>query len=562
MLAFFTTFYISSFIKQSNNIAETQLSAMATNYEYTLDRNKELVEAMIIDDSIQKFLKSNGPADPNYFLLVNNLKNALQNTTNVNSNIKFIAIVSYAFDDVIYKGTIKMTVDSFKKLYKTDYLKSNYSRNPGTLRMSFNNTYLINDKNMLNVYMPIYSVTKMINEIGLICIVFDNSLFEGLSQKSKINFDSEVIMIDATNTIVSCTNNTSIGSKFEYSDMIKGSSGNFRLSTNLYNYQKIGKWNYYIVSRIPLMSMYRDNLLMTALLIFISFAVACFGMIICKRIINRTYKPLDNVVKGMNHAAEGDLDVRINMENVGIDFVKLANGFNYMMGEINTLVEQVKLEQHQMDQIKFNALQSQIQPHFLYNTLECIHWQAAADGNEGISVLVKTLAQYYRLCLSNGKDVIRLEQEIEHVRNYLFIQNTRYDNLIDCVIEMDESCGDVLIPKITLQPLVENSIYHGIKVKEDKKGELRITVRKTEEDTFIVVSDNGSGMTENQIQKMNNSISEYDKDFGYGIRNVNKRIELLFGKEYGLHYEQNELGGVTVIIHLPSREVRKYEEVL
>ena len=250
------------------------------------------------------------------------------------------------------------------------------------------------------------------------------------------------------------------------------------------------------------------------------------------------------------------------MENVGVDFVKLANGFNYMMDQINMLMEQVKLEQQQMNQIRFNALQSQIQPHFLYNTLECIHWQASADGNEEVSVLVRALAQFYRLCLSDGKDVIRLEQEIEHAKNYLIIQNMRYDNIIKSTIEMDEGCRKILIPKITLQPLIENSIYHGIKIKEGRTGELRITVRRDEEDVFIVVADNGTGMQEDQIIEMNNSISDYDKDFGYGIRNVNRRIEILFGKEYGLHYDKNEMGGVTVTIRLPAHEVIKYEEVL
>jgi two-component system sensor histidine kinase YesM len=207
-------------------------------------------------------------------------------------------------------------------------------------------------------------------------------------------------------------------------------------------------------------------------------------------------------------------------------------------------------------------LQSQIQPHFLYNTLDCIHWQAKAEGNEEISVLVKALAQYYRLCLSKGKDVIRIEQEMEHVKNYLIIQNIRYDNIIECEINIDDNCRASLIPKITLQPLVENSIYHGIKVKEGKKGVIKITCQKKGDEVIITVEDNGTGMTEEQINEMNQSISQYDKDFGYGIQNVNKRIEILFGREYGLHYEKNNLGGVTVVIHLPNHGIPEYEEVL
>ncbi|MDD2503221.1 MAG: sensor histidine kinase, partial [Clostridia bacterium] len=408
----------------------------------------------------------------------------------------------------------------------------------------------------------VYSLSKMINEIGLLCIMLDGSLFEGLTEKNVMDYDSEIIMIDVSNSIMSCSDDYLIGTEFEFADRLVETSGNFKHGNNLYNYMKIGKWNYYLISRVPLANMYKDNIIVIALMISVSICVAYFGLAICKRIIRREYRPIDTVLQGINRAAEGKLETRINMENVGVDFVKLANGFNYMMGEIKTLMEQVKLEQQQMDQIRFNALQSQIQPHFLYNTLECIHWQASADGNEEVSVLVRALAQFYRLCLSDGKDVIHLEQEVEHARNYLIIQNMRYDNIIDSKIEMDEDCRRVLIPKITLQPLIENSIYHGIKVREGRKGELKITIHKKEDDVYIILADNGTGMKEDQIAKMNNSISEYDKDFGYGIRNVNRRIEILFGKKYGLHYDKNEMGGVTVTIRLPAHEINQYVEVL
>lgn len=561
-ITFFTSFYIATFIEQSNNIAKTQLSTIAKSYEYTLNSYKELAESMIIDESIQRYLKCEGPNDPNYSSIVRSLNSSLQSTFDSHSGIWVIAIDSYNFDDTIFKGNINMTLSTFRDTLRKGHANSILSRNPGTLRMSVNDLFQSKDKNMLSIYMPVYSVTKMISEIGLLCIVIDDSIFEGLSENSSMSFDSEMMLVDTANTIVSCTNSESIGTKFEYFDMLKDSSGHFTVISDIYNYQKIGNWNYYIVSRIPLMNMYRDSLLMIVLFIVISVAVAYFGMVICKRILNRTYKPLDKIVKSMNCAADGNLDIRINIENVGIDFVNLGNGFNYMMGKINELVEQVKLEQRQMDQIKFNSLQAQIQPHFLYNTLECIHWQASADGYENISDFVKVLAQYYRLCLSKGKDVIPLAQEIDHVRNYLYIQNIRYDNIIEYSIEVDEDCKSILIPKITLQPLIENSIYHGIKIKEGRTGRIILKASKREDDVYIEVSDNGTGMKESQIEKMNCSISEYDKDFGYGIRNVNKRIELMFGKEYGLHYQQNSWGGVTVIVHLPSNKEQRYEEVL
>lgn len=561
-LIIFVAFYFYSFIEQSNNIIENQLSTLANNYEYTLNSYKNLAESLIIDDAIQRYVLSDGEPDRDFFVLFNNARNTLQNAFNMHAEIRYISIVSNNFDDILYKGYGSYFSQNFIDVYKSDYENSIICRNPGTLRMSFNDAYIKNNSNMLNVYMPIYSLSKMINEIGLLCIILDGSFFDGLSENKLMEYDSEVIMIDINNFIMSCSDESLVGARFEYADKLVGSSGNFTESSNLYNYMKIGKWNYYLISRVPLADMYKGTITMIILLVTISVLMANFGLIICRKIINRTYKPLDTVIRGINCAAEGKLDTRINMENVGIDFVKLGNGFNYMMEEINMLMKQVKLEQQQMDQIRFNALQSQIQPHFLYNTLECIHWQASADGNEEVSILVRALARFYRLCLSDGKDVIHLEQEVEHARSYLIIQNMRYDNIISSTIEMDEDCRKFLIPKITLQPLIENSIYHGMKVKEGRKGELKISVSRKDDDVIIVVADNGTGMSEEQIMMMNDSISNYDKDFGYGIRNVNKRIEILFGKAYGLHFEKNITGGVTVIIRLPAREVSEYKEVL
>lgn len=562
ILVITTSLYVSSFIKQSNNIVKNQLSTLADNYEYMLTGYKNLAEALIIDDTIQAYVLSEGKTDEKYFDLFNGARNTLQNTFNMHSEIKFIAVMSNNFSDILFKGYGSKIADNFAGVYEADYENSIYCRTPGTMRMSFNDAYLKNGDNVLNIYMPIYSLSRMINEIGLLCIILDGSLFEGPSGKNVMEYDSEVIMIDVLNTIISCSDDSLIGSEFEYADRLTGTSGNFSQGNNLYNYMKIGSWNYYLISRVPLANMYRDNILVIILMVSISVCVAVFGLVICRRIIRRAYKPIDVILQDINNAAEGKLDTRINLENVGIDFVKLANGFNYMMGRIITLMEQVKQEQQQMDQIRFNALQSQIQPHFLYNTLECIHWQASADGNEEVSVLVRALAQFYRLCLSDGKDVIHLEQEVEHVKNYLIIQNMRYDNIINCKIEMEEDCRKLFIPKITLQPLIENSIYHGIKVKEGRKGEIKISVHRKNDDVFIIVADNGTGMSDDQISKMNDSISEYNEDFGYGIRNVNRRIEILFGKEYGLHYEKNEMGGVTVTIHLPALEGKEYREVI
>lgn len=560
MLTIFTIFYCNSFINQSNNITRNQLSALAANYENRLMNYYGLAVGLTIDESIQEYLEKGNPGNKDYYKLVNNVKSTLQNAVNMNNGMQFIALVSYKLDSVLYRGNMSKISNTFAVVYMKDYENSMYCYGKSTLRMNYNDAYLGRNNKMLNIYVPVYSTSDIANEIGLLCMIDDKSMFAELSKSNKMEFESEVFIVDSNNRIVCGTSEELTGTEFKHGNKLKEVSSSFISDSSLYNYQKVGDWNFYIVSRIPLVKMFRYNILVVILLIVLSMTVTYFGLLVCKNIVNKAYRPLDYVISGMNSAAEGKLDVRINIKNAGADFQKVAYGFNFMMDKINDLMHQVKLEQQEMDQIRFNALQSQIKPHFLYNTLDCIHWQAIADGNNDISTLVKALAQYYRLCLSGGKDVISLEQELDHVRNYLIIQNMRYDNIIKSVIETDASCNDVQIPKITLQPLVENSIYHGLKIKDGKKGNLRITVRSRADGVFIDVSDNGSGMTEEQIKKLNDSISECRTDIGYGVINVNRRIKILFGREYGLHYRKNEHGGVTVTIHLPNRKVK--EEVI
>lgn len=210
--------------------------------------------------------------------------------------------------------------------------------------------------------------------------------------------------------------------------------------------------------------------------ILVLIIVLIIVSIIIRALVRKMYQPLNKVVSKMDHVATGSLRTRINVDNMGEDFTKLAIGFNSMMDEIEVLMEQVKLEQHQLEQIRFNALQSQIQPHFLYNTLECIHWQAIAEGNKEISTMVKALAKYYRICLSKGHDVITIREEVEHIRNYMIIQNMRYDNIIGSEIVVESQVEESLIPKLTLQPLVENSIYHGMKVKRENRYTLSYSI--------------------------------------------------------------------------------------
>lgn len=539
---------VTSMKQQSIELLQAQNSTTAENFKSSLDNYKTLAIATVMDTSIQQYLKA-----VNYNKEAGGLKssafNILASISNMHSDMNFIAVVGKSPDDYIYKGQIAISAAQFSQVYTFDAQQCKTVQD-SSIKMCFNNAYFNGSKYTLNIYFPIYDTNRVLGELGLLCMNFtDPSLLQILEYDSSNKLESMVV--DTDGMMISARDKDKIGTNVDFIPKMKEKSGTFSMGGRLYIYQKVSDWRFYVVSSAPMMELYKSSIRTIFLMAFILLFLLTISLLVVKRIISKVYRPLDKVVRKMDDVASGSLKTRINVEHMGEDFTKLAVGFNSMMEEILVLMEQVKMEQHQIEQIRFNALQSQIQPHFLYNTLECIHWQAMVDGNGEISTLVKALAKYYRICLSGGHDVIPLKMELEHVRNYLIIQNMRYDDIIGSEFDVEEAASDVMIPKLTLQPLVENSIYHGIKVKEGKTGSLFLKVRKRSSDVLITLADTGTGMSQQQIDEMNQHLSEYDDSFGYGVRNVNKRIELLYGEEFGLYYLRNESGGVTVEIRLP-----------
>lgn len=540
---------VTSLKSKTEEMLQSKNDTIAENFQSTLERYKSLAIAMVLDNSIQRYLECDSKQDKNYSLAATEAKNVMSSCQNMHSDMNFIAVISYQMEDYLYRGKNGLVETGFQKTYKEDYQKAKTVQK-GSIRAGFTNAYFKGRKYTLNVYFPVYNVQSISAESGLLCMSFSSSLLEQILEEQE-NFRQITELIDTEGMIVATRQTEKIGKNARYEKKLEGMQGSFNQDGRFYIYQKVPDWDYYIVSSISSIELYKPSIHTIVLMTIVLVVLVALSLHIVKQVIRKIYKPLENVVQKMDDVAAGSLMARIDEEHMGEDFVKLATGFNSMMEEILVLMQQVKMEQHQIEQIRFNSLQSQIQPHFLYNTLDCIHWQAVADGNQEISILVKALARYYRICLSKGHDVIPLKMEVEHVQNYLIIQNMRYDDIIGSSIYVEEGCKEAMIPKLTLQPLVENSIYHGIKIKEGKQGSISLNAVRKGEFVQILIADTGTGMTLEQIEEMNQHLSEYDEGFGYGVRNVNKRIELLYGKEYGLHYVKNESGGVTVEITLP-----------
>lgn len=295
-------------------------------------------------------------------------------------------------------------------------------------------------------------------------------------------------------------------------------------------------------------NMTRNMIFVSLLLVVFLAATATMMVTIIPRSISKPIRYLSNITQ---EVAQGNLDVRAHMEH-GAEVKILADSLNVMIEKIQTLIDNVMLEQMRLREAELEILQMQINPHFLYNTLDTIVWLAEAGNKDAVVDMVQTLSDFFRSSLNGGKDIVSIESEIRHVSSYLQIQQVRYQDILEYEISIPEEIANCQIPKITLQPLVENALYHGIKYKRGK-GKIVVTGHIQDRMCVLSVRDNGVGMTRERLNQVRGGLTtkiEDSNDF-YGLYNVNERVRLKFGEEYGIRIDSVTRKGTSVDVWLP-----------
>lgn len=232
----------------------------------------------------------------------------------------------------------------------------------------------------------------------------------------------------------------------------------------------------------------------------------------------------------------------------------LDRNFDKMAGRITSLMEKQRQDQQSLHRAELELLQAQINPHFLYNTLDSIAILAESQREEDVVNMVTSLSTFFRNSLNRGEDIISLRAELIQAKSYLEIQQIRYSDILTYSISLPEEIQDVTVPKLILQPLIENALYHGIKNRRGR-GVIQITGEKRNDDILLQVRDNGAGMTEEQLQRLQAGVYE-EHHSGLGLKNVHQRIRLYCGEPYGLTFESKQGIGTTVTVLLPSRGVK------
>ena len=300
------------------------------------------------------------------------------------------------------------------------------------------------------------------------------------------------------------------------------------------------------------------NMLKTRLFIVFVILLIIFIVILINSYISfRVTNPIRELEKSVKELEEGNLDADIYMGG-SYEVQHLGKSVQDMKFRIKGLMQDIVNEHEEKRKSEFDSLQAQINPHFLYNTLDIIVWQIENEKQSEAVHTVTALARFFRLSLGKGKNIVTVKDEIDHVKNYLMIQHMRFKNKFDYEFDIAEDVLELPSLKLMLQPLVENAIYHGMEFM-DGDGMIMVKAWREEDELYLSVADNGLGMTEDKVEMIltGKSTSGNGRGSGIGVKNVNERIKLYFGEAYGLTIDSEPDEGTTVIIHLPAKDEKE-----
>ncbi len=403
--------------------------------------------------------------------------------------------------------------------------------------------------------------------IGRLIIRTNERHFSNIYQDLDIGSGAEVFLIDSDGIVVSSRNkNIPVTKPFKDRTLIKQILANSSMGINTFDMEMEGETyliafshvptaEWFVVSTIPYSYLNSEATGIGQKLLWLSLICLLLSIILSYIFSSSVSMPLKSLIKAMNKVKKGNLDIELS-DNSRDEIGEVIGNFKTMVSEIKVLMEDIKYKENQKKIAEIKTLQAQINPHFLSNALNTVKWLANAQKADNIETLVASIIQLLHVSMGKGVDFITVREELEYIKSYIKIQEYSYFDKFEVVFAVDEEILDYKILKFILQPIVENAIIHGIG-QTNQKGLISVKAYKYEEELIFTITDNGAGMRKEKIERVLKSDGENSAFSGIGISNVNERIKLNFGEEYGLNIESMEGLYTSVEVRLPIIEEKK-----
>lgn len=413
----------------------------------------------------------------------------------------------------------------------------------------------------ISLAMPIRSENNYKEFMGILRLDIPKTSLEKILVKSNtiknsityiINSRKDIIAASSYNKINEyCINSSemlSILNSGIYHTVTKNKAGRFQIQIN-----KLKNTDWCIISVIPYKEIMIESNILKKQIILITLFITIFAFIMGYLLLRNFSKYTSKLINTMRDVHKGSIR-KIDIEHGKDEIGEVIESYNYMTVQIFRLMEEKYILGQNLKSIELEALQAQINPHFLYNTLDMINWMVKLERYTDISSVLQSLSKYYKLTLNKGDSVVSIEDEIKHVSYYVELQNWRFTNNIKFIVNIDEVLLTYRIPKITFQPIVENSIFHGILKKTPREGTITINGTLVDGTPVISIKDDGIGMPSEISEKLNASatISSSQNSSGYGLKNINKRIKIMFGEDSGITVNSVVGSGTNINIRLSN----------
>jgi len=539
----FLSYKVNSLINNSDIIYND------TGVQTILIRSKQVYENNIIQQNID-------------MMYLNNLIFSFRNSEDVYRVCLYVpGWMMYSNQGINFRNIDNLKdTDTYRKLMlsKNEVLWLQ----PETLKNEVNS---LPDVSVISLLRKIRNKDQIGDSIGIEKISILESNIKDIIMKANITRNGVVYIQNSEGSIICCSN-TDMLKKFNLKESISKklaqentswytmAVGKERFTITL---QNIKNTDWTMITAIPYSEILSQSNKIRNLMLVLMLVVGVIAYAVAYIISASTTKRISLLTKEMIKVQEGELNVSISSRSQD-EIGQLMNSFNFMVKKFNILVEEQYKNDKEIKNAELKALQSQINPHFLYNTLDLINWKAIDNDVPEITEITQSLAKFYKLSLSNGKDIVSIRDEIKHVITYVKIQNMRFDNQINFILDISEEIYKYSIIKIILQPILENSILHGILENRDKQGGIIKLTGRLENDTILlIVQDDGVGMTKERVAELLMDTGTI-KNHGYGVRNINDRIKLCYGQRYGLTYYSSLGEGTLVEVRIPSLKEGDY----
>ncbi|MBU7314492.1 cache domain-containing sensor histidine kinase [Paenibacillus oleatilyticus] len=411
---------------------------------------------------------------------------------------------------------------------------------------------------------PIHSQFDWMNTIGYVFIAVKESYYSRIiHEDADVGEGSDLFIADTRGVVLSAGNRSlQVGANYPNSELLKEISEHELLGTRafsavfnkqkyllVYSYDAVSRW--YLVGTIPYELLNKETKqILPYIVLVVGLCLLC-SLLLAFLISTSISTPLQRLTESMKQVSTGNFQVRI--QDPGNDEIGFLTGkFNLMIEQLRDLIDHTKQEQIKKREIELQMLQAQINPHFLFNTLNCLKWTAAINHVPVVSDGLTALAELLRHTMVDKKEFIPLRSELANVDNYLIIQRLRFGSSFTVEYDIDDGLSEAAIMKFILQPIVENSLIHGLDGAEREEKKLVISATSADGQLLIAVQDNGKGMDEEQLRRLlDSNYRGKHRLSNIGIRNVQERIQLNFGTKYGLSVESREGEGTRVLLTMP-----------